>query len=139
MLLYYGYATTVVVLVQVPADFGGLNSSKIDATYVSESVERVEFLESSTKKYGLKMLMSDRFHRLLHPSNRRRCRKIDQILLQNNEDDDEEAVYEDGDVMEQFTLDMDIGALWMMSSKKGTDNADSGSDTDSVNENTKGS
>ena len=27
---------------------------KIDATYVSESVERAEFLESSTKKYGLK-------------------------------------------------------------------------------------
>jgi hypothetical protein len=85
------------------------------------------------------MPMSDSFHRLLHPSNRRRCRKIDQILLQNNEEDDEEAVYEDGDVMEQFTFDMDIGALWMMSSKKGTDNADSGSDTDSVNENTKGS
>jgi class 3 adenylate cyclase len=29
---------------------------KIDATFVSEAVERSEFVESSTKKYGLKML-----------------------------------------------------------------------------------
>lgn len=112
---------------------------KIDATYVSESVERAEFLESSTKKYGLKMLMSDSFHRLLHPSNRRRCRKIDQILLQNDEDDDDEAGYDEGDVMELFTFDMDIDALWKISSKKAIDNADSGSDTESINESTKGS
>lgn len=85
---------------------------KIDATYVSEAVERAEFLESSTKKYGLKMLMSDSFHRLLHPSNRRRCRKIDQILLKGEDDDDEDAPMEDGDFMELFTFDMDIDALW---------------------------
>jgi class 3 adenylate cyclase len=54
---------------------------KIDATYVSEAVDRAEFLESSTKKYGLKMLMSGNFHQLLHPNTRRRCRKVDQILL----------------------------------------------------------
>lgn len=112
---------------------------KIDATYVSESVERAEFLESSTKKYGLKMLMSDSFHRLLHPINRRRCRKIDQILLQNEEDDDDEAGYDEGDVMELFTFDMDIDALWRTSTKKSVDNADSASDTDSINDSTKGS
>jgi class 3 adenylate cyclase len=112
---------------------------KIDATYVSESVERAEFLESSTKKYGLNMLMSDSFHRLLHPSNRRRCRKIDQILLQNDEDDDEEAGYDEGDVMELFTFDMDIDALWRTASKKSTDNADSASESDSINESAKGS
>mmetsp|Transcript_4137 Transcript_4137/g.6912 ORF Transcript_4137/g.6912 Transcript_4137/m.6912 type:complete len:899 (+) Transcript_4137:215-2911(+) len=112
---------------------------KIDATYVSESVERAEFLESSTKQYGLKMLMSDSFHRLLHPSNRRRCRKIDQILLQNDEDDDEDAGYDEGDVMELFTFDMDIDALWRTTSKNSADNADSASDTDSINESAKGS
>lgn len=111
---------------------------KIDATYVSESVERAEFLESSTKKYGLKMLMSDNFHRLLHPSNRRRCRKVDQILLQNEDEDDEEAVYE-GDVMELFTFDMDIDALWRASPKKSSENNDNTSDTDSINESAKGS
>jgi class 3 adenylate cyclase len=108
---------------------------KIDATYVSESVERAEFLESSTKKYGLKMLMSDNFHRLLHPSNRRRCRKVDQILLQSEEDDDEEAY---GDVMELFTFDMDIDALWKVSTKK-TSEGEGGSDTESINESAKGS
>jgi hypothetical protein len=85
---------------------------KIDATYVSEAVERAEFLESSTKKYGLKMLMSDSFHRLLHPSNRRRCRKIDQLLLKGEDDDDEDKPVEEGDFMELFTFDMDIDALW---------------------------
>jgi class 3 adenylate cyclase len=109
---------------------------KIDATYVSESVERAEFLESSTKKYGLKMLMSDNFHRLLHPSNRRRCRKVDQILLKSEEDDDEEAAY--GDVMELFTFDMDIDALWRASTKK-TSEGEGGSDTESINESAKGS
>ena len=83
---------------------------KIDATYVSEAVERSEFLESSTKKYGLKMLMSDSFHRLLHPNTRRRCRKIDQLLLLED-DDDEEGGEMNGEIMELFTFDMDIEAI----------------------------
>eukprot|EP00522_Entomoneis_paludosa_P013153 CAMPEP_0172451694 /NCGR_PEP_ID=MMETSP1065-20121228/9625_1 /TAXON_ID=265537 /ORGANISM="Amphiprora paludosa, Strain CCMP125" /LENGTH=1163 /DNA_ID=CAMNT_0013203661 /DNA_START=207 /DNA_END=3698 /DNA_ORIENTATION=+ len=82
---------------------------KIDATYVSEAVERAEFLESSTKKYGVKMLMSDSFHRLLHPNNRRRCRKVDQIMIQNEDDEEYE---EGGEIMELMTFDMDIDALW---------------------------
>mmetsp|Transcript_1762 Transcript_1762/g.3417 ORF Transcript_1762/g.3417 Transcript_1762/m.3417 type:complete len:1158 (-) Transcript_1762:1419-4892(-) len=84
---------------------------KIDATYVSEAVERAEFLESSTKKYGVKMLMSDDFHRLLHPNNRRRCRKIDQIIIKNDDEDDDEDELS-GDTMELYTFDMDIEALW---------------------------
>jgi class 3 adenylate cyclase len=84
---------------------------KIDATYVSEAVERAEFLESSTKQYGVKMLMSHDFHRLLHPNNRRRCRKIDQILIKNDDDDGDED-YINGDTMDLYTFDMDIDALW---------------------------
>jgi len=85
---------------------------KIDATYVSESVERSEFLESSTKKYGLKVLMSGDFHRLLHSNTRRRCRKVDKVLLLDNDDE----YYEDnnellGDMMELFTFDMDVDAM----------------------------
>lgn len=92
---------------------------KIDATYVSEAVERAEFLESSTKKYGVKMLMSDSFHRLLHPSNRRRCRKIDQIILKTeDDDDDDQAAYDQSDIMELLTFDMDIDALWKVQQKK---------------------
>jgi class 3 adenylate cyclase len=87
---------------------------KIDATYVSEAVERAEFLESSTKKYGVSMLMSDTFHRLLHPSNRRRCRKIDQILIQEDDDDDKKEDEKEAavDIMELFTFDIDVGSLW---------------------------
>jgi class 3 adenylate cyclase len=102
---------------------------KIDATYVSEAVERAEFLESSTKKYGLKLLMSDSFHRLLHSSNRRRCRKVDQILIRNDEDDEDEDPLH-GDIMELLTFDMDIEALWKNTNNKGTKSA-TGHESDS--------
>ncbi|GAX18664.1 hypothetical protein FisN_10Hh123 [Fistulifera solaris] len=93
---------------------GAIGSTrKIDATYVSEAVERAEFLESSTKKYGLKMLMSDAFHKLLTPNQRRRCRKIDQIIIRNDDDDDEESELPEGDIVELLTFDMDIDALWV--------------------------
>jgi len=102
---------------------------KIDATYVSESVERAEFLESSTKKYGVKMLMSDSFHRLLHPSNRRRCRKVDQIMIQDEEDAEDDYVSADGKIIELLTFDMDIDALWKeRRGKKGIDTQESDSE-----------
>ena len=85
---------------------------KIDATYVSEAVERAEYLESSTKKYGLKILMSDSFYDLLDPSNRRRCRKIDQIIFPDEDDDETETDEITGDIMELYTYDMHIEALW---------------------------
>jgi class 3 adenylate cyclase len=58
---------------------------KLDATYIGESVERSEFLESSTKTYGVPILMSDSFYNLLEPANRRRCRKVDQLLILSEE------------------------------------------------------
>ena len=85
---------------------------KIDPTYVSESVNRAEFLESSTKKYGVKMLMSDSFYRLLQPSCKRRCRKVDQLILSHEDNLAEEEAYLSGDKMELYTFDMDIDALW---------------------------
>ena len=54
---------------------------------VSESVERSEFLESSTKKYGVPLLMSDAFYNLLDSNNRRRCRKLDQLIMLREEDE----------------------------------------------------
>lgn len=105
---------------------------KIDATYVSEAVERAEFLESSTKKYGLKMLMSDSFYRLLHPNTRRRCRKVDQILLRDD-DDDEESENDGGlhgEIMELFTFDMDVEAIHRPASKN-TRASDGTSDSES--------
>mmetsp|Transcript_4438 Transcript_4438/g.11119 ORF Transcript_4438/g.11119 Transcript_4438/m.11119 type:complete len:456 (-) Transcript_4438:192-1559(-) len=95
---------------------------KIDATYVSEAVQRAEYLETSTKKYKLQMLMSDAFYGLLHPSNRRRCRKIDQIRFIDEDEDDyeyEEELLGRGDVMELYTYDLDVDALWEDSKKDG--------------------
>jgi hypothetical protein len=106
---------------------------KIDATYVSEAVERAEFLESSTKKYGVKMLMSDNFHRLLHPSNRRRCREIDRIRVQN-EDYAEYQDIDQGDIMELFTFDMDIDALWRPAPKPATKTPVTSAADDNVSE-----
>jgi hypothetical protein len=49
-------------------------------------VEQAEFLESSTKKYGVPVLMSDTFYDLLDNSNKYRCRKVDQLLLLTGQD-----------------------------------------------------
>ena len=109
---------------------GAIGSTrKIDATYVSEAVERAEFLESSTKKYGLKMLMSDVFHKLLTPNQRRRCRKIDQIIIRNDDDDDEDSDLPEGGIVELFSFDMDIDALWA-DAKQGAKAPKSDADSD---------
>lgn len=106
---------------------------KIDATYVSQAVEMAEFLESSTKKYGVNMLMSDVFHRLLHSSNRYRCRIVDQIVKQDD-DADEDEIYQ-GDIIELYTYDVNIDALWEVpvaaTDGPGTDTI---SDTESFND-----
>jgi len=83
---------------------------KIDATYLSETVDRSETLESLTKRYGVKVLMSGSFHNLLSNSTRRKCRKVDQILL---DDFDEEGLsaydlIEFGNTMELYTYDFDV-------------------------------
>jgi hypothetical protein len=85
---------------------------KIDATYVSVAVERAEFLEASTKKYDLQMLMSGSFHALLHPTTRRRCRLIDKVfIVDEDEDADEDDDELHGERMELFTFDMDVEAI----------------------------
>lgn len=106
---------------------------KIDATYVSEAVEMAEFLESSTKKYGVNMLMSDSFHRLLHSSNRYRCRIVDQIVMIQDDDDEEDEIY-DGDVIELYTYDINIDALWEVPTATNDSNNDNMSDTESFND-----
>jgi len=88
---------------------------KIDATYVSEAVNRAEFLESETKTYGLQLLMSGIFHSLLTESTKRRCRKIDQVYVP---DDDEDGEEDDGhwrdedELIHLHTFDMDIDAIY---------------------------
>ena len=85
---------------------------KLDATYVGEHVEMAEYLESSTKKYGLKMLMSDSFHQLLKLRLQCRCRKVDQVMFDDDDGINDADAIKDGKIMELYTFDMDVDALW---------------------------
>jgi len=75
---------------------------KIDPTYISKDVDFSETLESSTKKYGV-----NAFHGLLLPSSRRRCRKIDRVMVYK--EDGKEAKEE---IIDLYTYDMDIDNLF---------------------------
>mmetsp|Transcript_22930 Transcript_22930/g.37765 ORF Transcript_22930/g.37765 Transcript_22930/m.37765 type:complete len:1179 (-) Transcript_22930:80-3616(-) len=92
---------------------------KLDATYISESVERAEFLESSTKTYGVPLLMSETFFSLLDSANKYRCRRLDQLILLSAENDslvDPREILDSGEKMSIYTFDMDIDALWKVPS-----------------------
>lgn len=55
------------------------SDKKIDASYISPHVNWSEFLESSTKEYGVPVLMSEPFYKLLSPSVQKWCRQVDNI------------------------------------------------------------
>lgn len=55
------------------------SDKKIDASYISPHVNWAEFLESSTKEYGVPVLMSEPFFRLLSPAVKSYCRQVDNI------------------------------------------------------------
>ncbi len=52
---------------------------KIDASYLSPHVNNTEYLESSTKQYGVPLLLSEPFFRLLSPAAAKYCRQVDRI------------------------------------------------------------
>jgi len=67
--LHYGWAIE-----------GAIGSNKkIDASYISPHVNMSEFLESSTKEYGVCILMSEAFHNLLSDEAKYYCRQVDCI------------------------------------------------------------
>jgi len=93
---------------------------KLDATYISNAVEQAEYLESSTKKYGVKLLMSGEFYGMLTPGNRRRCRQIDQVFFRDDDGDqfEEPPNPEDYDEkMELYTYDIDVNFIFQNSNK----------------------
>ena len=53
---------------------------KIDASYLSPSVNMSEYLESSTKAYGVPILLSEPFFELLTPQATKYCRQVDRIF-----------------------------------------------------------
>lgn len=59
---------------------GAIGSNrKIDASYLSPHVSATEYLESSTKAYGVSLLLSEPFFRLLSPTAAKVCRQVDRV------------------------------------------------------------
>ena len=59
---------------------GAIGSNrKIDASYLSPHVNFTEFLESSTKAYGVPLLISEPFVKMLSPTALRYIRQVDRI------------------------------------------------------------
>mmetsp|Transcript_8812 Transcript_8812/g.13189 ORF Transcript_8812/g.13189 Transcript_8812/m.13189 type:complete len:887 (-) Transcript_8812:178-2838(-) len=66
---------------------GAIGSNmKIDASYLSPHVNMSEYLESSTKAYGVPLLMSEAFFRLLSPHANKYCRQVDRIKRSDAEE-----------------------------------------------------
>jgi Adenylate cyclase, family 3 (some proteins contain HAMP domain) len=86
---------------------------KLDATYISNAVEQAEYLESSTKRYGVQILMSGTFYNMLSQGVQRRCRKIDQVYFRDDDGDqfEEPTNPEDYEKMELYTHDIDVSHL----------------------------
>lgn len=108
---------------------------KLDATYISNAVEQAEYLESSTKRYGVQMLMSGTFYSMLSQSIQRRCRKIDQIYFRDDDGDQYEEPNnpDDYEKMELYTHDIDVSHLDFTSSASehiSSDAADSSAGSD---------
>lgn len=81
---------------------GAIGSNrKIDATYLSPHVNNTEYLESSTKQYGVPLLMSEPFFRLLSPAASKYCRQVDRIRRSTLEEP-----------MGLYTYDSDMSINW---------------------------
>lgn len=73
------------------------SNTKIDASYLSPNVNRTEFLESSTKEYGVALLLSEPFVNLLSPAASKYVRQVDRVRLSEKEEP-----------FGMFTYDMDL-------------------------------
>ena len=62
------------------------SDKKIDASYISPHVNWAEFLESSTKSYGVPILLSEPFYKLLSPAVTKYCRQVDNIKKSSHDD-----------------------------------------------------
>ena len=85
---------------------GAIGSNrKIDASYLSPHVNFTEFLESSTKEYGVPLLISEPFFGLLSPASAKYVRKVDRIRKPGE------------DAISLYTYDSDLALDWAMMRK----------------------
>ena len=94
------------------------SKKKIDATYISPHVNFSEFLESSTKDYGVPILISEPFHRLLSPNAQLYCRQVDNIKRRDSEDK----------IVGLFTYDADLNSVGVWRRKNEYGFIDEGND-----------
>jgi len=81
---------------------GAIGSNrKIDASYLSPHVNFTEYLESSTKAYGVPLLLSEPFFKMLSPAAAKFCRQVDRI--RKNDRDEPMGLY---------TYDSDLSIDW---------------------------
>ena len=76
---------------------------KIDASYLSPHVNMSEYLESSTKAYGVPLLLSEAFYRLLTPSAQKWIRQVDRVRRSDAEEP-----------FGLFTYDADLDLDWSL-------------------------
>jgi len=81
------------------------SEKKIDASYISPHVNMAEYLESSTKKYGVPLLMSEPFYDLLSTVIKGYCRQVDSIRTEKSRRRSEPP-------MGLFTYDCDMTATF---------------------------
>lgn len=74
---------------------------KIDASYLSPHVNMSEYLESSTKAYGVPLLLSEAFYNLLSASAQKWIRQVDRVRRSENEEP-----------FGLFTYDADLEIEW---------------------------
>lgn len=81
---------------------GAIGSNrKIDASYLSPHVSATEYLESSTKQYGVSLLLSEPFYRLLSPAAAQHIRQVDRVKRNAHEEP-----------MGLYTYDSDLSINW---------------------------
>ena len=61
------------------------SEQKIDATYLSPTVNMTSRLESATRQYGVSIIMSEQFYDQLS-SSRPRCRRIDCVAVKGSQE-----------------------------------------------------
>jgi len=86
---------------------------KLDVTYISSNVELAEWLEGSTKTYGVNLLMTREFHHLLSIDIKGLCRIVDKIKIRMlaTDNDEEDPKLEHIAPTKIYTLDLDIQGL----------------------------
>ena len=58
---------------------------KVDATYLSPHVNMAARLETSSRQYGVPVLMSEKFYELMSDEGKELCRRVDRVTVKGSE------------------------------------------------------